>query len=115
MSTRLTHQTQKNIRAAAALAGEAAGVALVAHGPRLPAGLVVVPLAAEVRVHVALEDLVPHVAVAHADAPQRAPQQTMQRVLAGRVLHADLEHVRPARRAVALDGTCVLWRVGAAV
>ena len=98
--------TPRHIRAAAALAGEAAGVALVADGARLPAGLVIIPLAAEVRVHVPLEDLVAHVAVADADAPERAPQQAVERVLAGRVLHADLEHVRAARRAVALDGAC---------
>jgi hypothetical protein len=30
----------------------------------------------------------------------------VERVLAGRVLHADLEHVRAAGRAVALDGAC---------
>ena len=98
--------TPRHIRAAAALAGEAAGVALVSHRTRLPAGLIIIPLAAEVRVHVAFQHLVAHVAVADADAPERAPQQAVERVLAGRVLHADLEHVRAARRAVALDGAC---------
>ena len=104
----LARRRRRPARAAAHLAGHARGVARVAVGPGLrvaAAEAVVVALAAHVEVQVAAQHLLAHVA-AHAGVAEEAGAAD-RRVLAGRVLHAHLEHVPAVRARVLVDGPIV--------